>query len=224
MGENELILPANVLKNLFRNVYFINGTAYAGKSTAVRMLAEKYDGIECGENYHGCFNDLTDVEHQPNLGYFKTMSGWQEFLNRTPEKYAAWIRGSSHEAEQLEIIRLIQLAAEGKRIFVDTNISVETLRKISDREHVAILLSPQSMSVERFFDRNDPDKRFLLEQIGLAEDPEKTMANFRACMARINSKEVYDAFANSGFFTMVRYEGRTFEELIAGLAEHFGLE
>lgn len=28
----------------FENVYFINGTAYAGKSTMVKALAEKYNG------------------------------------------------------------------------------------------------------------------------------------------------------------------------------------
>ena len=33
--------------NQFNNVYFINGTAYAGKSTMVKMLAEKYNGIAC---------------------------------------------------------------------------------------------------------------------------------------------------------------------------------
>lgn len=34
------------------NVYFFNGSAYAGKSTMVKRLAEKYDGIACEENYH----------------------------------------------------------------------------------------------------------------------------------------------------------------------------
>ena len=29
------------------NVYFVNGTAYAGKSPIVKALAEKYDGIAC---------------------------------------------------------------------------------------------------------------------------------------------------------------------------------
>ena len=37
---------------LFENAYFINGNAYAGKSTIVKLLAEKYNGIFCGENYH----------------------------------------------------------------------------------------------------------------------------------------------------------------------------
>ena len=34
------------------NAYFITGTAYAGKSTMVKALARKHDGILCEENYH----------------------------------------------------------------------------------------------------------------------------------------------------------------------------
>ena len=37
---------------IYDNVYFFNGTAYAGKSTMVKRLAEKYNGIACEENYH----------------------------------------------------------------------------------------------------------------------------------------------------------------------------
>lgn len=50
-----MIIPNNIIKIMFRNVYFITGTAYAGKSTAVKLLAERYDGICCGENYHDIF-------------------------------------------------------------------------------------------------------------------------------------------------------------------------
>ena len=67
----------NILRKLFANVYFIIGTAYAGKSTMVRMLAQKHGGVWCGENYHDVLMDLIDPEHQPNLGFFQTMSGWQ---------------------------------------------------------------------------------------------------------------------------------------------------
>ncbi len=42
----------NILKHYLQNVYFITGTAYAGKSTMVKMLSEKYDMICCGENFH----------------------------------------------------------------------------------------------------------------------------------------------------------------------------
>ena len=46
----------------FDNVYFINGTAYAGKSTMVKLLAEKYNGIACEENYHDQLS--TDLDSQ----------------------------------------------------------------------------------------------------------------------------------------------------------------
>lgn len=216
-------IESNLLKNLFKNVYFINGTAYAGKSTAVRNLAERFGGICCGENYHARLSNLTDPEHQPNLCYFQTMSGWQEFINRPPEKYAAWIDGSSREAAELEILLLIRLSQTDKPIFVDTNIHLETLREISDYDHVAIMLSPQSTSVDRFFDRSDPDKQFLLQKIQEAEDSEKTMANFRACMAAINSPENYRKFEESGFFVLTRDDKRTPEETCALLAKHFGM-
>ena len=37
---------------MFKNVLFITGTAYAGKSTAMKLLSERFGGICCGENYH----------------------------------------------------------------------------------------------------------------------------------------------------------------------------
>lgn len=216
----------NILKECLKNVYFINGTAYAGKSTMVRMLAEKYGMIHCGENYHGRLSDVISTpESQPFLSYFKTMGSWQEFINRTPEEYSAWIDGGAEEASQFEIAELLRLSASGQKIIADTNISVENLWQISDYHHVAIMLSPQSMSVDRFFDRTDPEKQFLLSQIAMAENPQKTMENFKACIAKINRQEVFDGFKNSGFFTLCRRddEGDTKDEVLHTLAVHFGL-
>lgn len=214
----------NLLKNLFRNVYFINGTAYAGKSTMVRLLAEKYDGICCGENYHDELMDLIDPVHQPALSYFDTMSGWQEFIGRTPEAYSDWIVNVSREAAQLEILKLTQLVPTGKKIFVDTNIGVDVLREISDYRHVAIMLSPQGTSVNRFFDRPDPEKQFLYQKLLESPDPDAAIANFRKCMEKINSKEVFDEFAESGFYVQHRDESRTVEESMELLERHFDLK
>ena len=168
----------NLLKKLFQNVYFINGTAYAGKSTMVRLLAEKYDGTCCEENYHDQLAHLIDPVNQPNLSYFQTTSDWQEFVTRTPEAYDAWITGTSREAAELEILLLTQLSAQRKKIFVDTNIPVEILKEISDYHHVAIMLSPRNMSVERFFDRPDPEKHFLYQKLLECDDPVWALSNF----------------------------------------------
>ena len=125
-----------------------------------------------------------------------------------------------------EIAELIRLSVQGKKIIVDTNISCETLHRIAQPDHVAIMLSPQSMSVERFFDRGDEEKQFLLSVIEACPDPEWTRRNFEACIARVNRPEVYEAFLNSGFYTIVRDEaaGDTREETLEKLARHFGLK
>lgn len=57
------------------------------------------------------------------------------------------------------------------------------------------------------------------------ENPEATMANFKACLARVNSKEHYDEYANSGFFTLVRTSTtrNIVDEKLEILASHFQL-
>lgn len=154
----KLEIDSNIIRRLLKNVYFINGTAYAGKSTMVKLLAQKHDGICCGENYHMELLSFADSVHQPNLCYFDTMADWQEFVGRTPEEYEAWTKGVSSEVVQLELIKLLQLIPSGKKIFVDTNISPQILWEISDYDHVSIMLSPQWMSVELFFNRPDAEK------------------------------------------------------------------
>ncbi len=216
-------IESNIIRHLLKDVYFINGTAYAGKSTMVKILAQKHDGICCGENYHDVLMGIVDPAVQPNLAYFDTMSGWQEFIGRSPDVYEDWIEGVSREAAEMEIALLLGLASQGKKIFVDTNIPLEILKEISDERHIALMLSPQSMSVDRFFDREDPEKRFLLEKIQEADDPDAAMENFRRCIARINSAEHYEEFAQSGLFTYIRREDSTIEEAVALIEKHFDL-
>ncbi len=121
----------NILKSYLKNVLFITGTAYAGKSTMCAMLAEKYDLYHCGENY----------------------------------------------------------------------------------------------KLDEFLEIATPDKAFLLRQIGKSENPEKTMNNYRECIARVNSKEHYEEYATSGFFTIIREEidKDTRQETLALLEKHFCL-
>ena len=215
-----------IIKHYLKNVYFINGTAYAGKSTMVARLAEKYGMIQCQENYHfSVTGQLATPEEYPNICYFEIMKDWQEFLNRSPEEYERWIKDTTAELIEFEIAELMHIS-KSQNVIVDTNIPVEVLKEIADYHQVAIMLSPQAMSVDRFFDRGDLDKQFLLSQIQQAKDPEQTMKNFRACIERINSKESYEKFKSSGFFTIVREnnESDTREKTLEALAKHFGLE
>ena len=215
----------NILKDYLRNCYFINGTAYAGKSTICAMLAQRYDMVHCGENYNlDRIRAVAQPELQPNICYMKTKPSWEHFVSRSPEEYEAWVDGNSRELLEFEIAELIRLSGD-KKVIVDTNIPCDVLWQISDYDHVAIMLTDQTVSVERFFDREDEDKQFLLSVIESCPDPKWALQNFKNCIARVNNLERYSAFLNSGFFTLIRRpgDGDTREEMLSALARHFKL-
>lgn len=215
----------NILKYYLKNVYFITGTAYAGKSTTVKMLADRYDMVFCGENYHSAVSDIVATpDAQPDICFINNLTDWKEFVKRTPEEYERWIYSTAKEAAEFEVAELISVS-QNRKVIVDTNISVDTLKEISDYNHVAVMLSPLSMSVERFFDRSDPEKQFLLKVIESCEDSESVMENYRRGLELINGKVHYDEYANSGFFTVVRQDNDadTREEVCDAIAKHFGL-
>ena len=216
----------NIIKHYLRDVYFINGHSYAGKSTMVKMLAERYDMVPCGENYNDVFpREKLSRWKQPGLSYFDTMSGWEEWLNMTPEQHWNWTHQVSQECVEIEVLELVHRAALGKKVIVDTNIPPDVLRQISDYGHVAIMLcDPPDICATRFFDRDDPDKKFMMEQIKLCPDPDATLRNFNSWALYHPPVEI--DWRHTGFYTYTRsdFEHDTREEVLAALAEHFHLK
>lgn len=207
----------------FDNIFFINGTAYAGKSTMVKRLAKKYNGIACEENYHNAVLSGLDKDEFPYLTYTRDLQDWHDFIRRTPDEYEAWIKGVSKECETLELRILNKLSSEDKIMFVDTNISIEALKEISDNDHVLIMLADPEISVNRFFERPDKEKQFLYQLLMEEENPKQAMENFRQCLERVNSRSVYDSFFDSGFRVIVRDESRSIEDTFALVEREFGL-
>ena len=198
----------------FNNAYFIIGTAYAGKSTMIKLLAEKYNGVLCEENYHDRFFQDLDKNKFPCLTYTRDLEDWHEFIRRKPEEYEAWIDGVAKECEILELKILEDLTRQGKLVFVDTNISVETLKEVAVPGHVLVMLADPQISVRRFFERPDREKRFLYRLIMEEPEPEKAMENYRQGLERINSKERYEHFLNSGFPVIIRDDNRSIEQTL----------
>ena len=90
------------------DIYYIIGTAYAGKSTMVKLLAEKYDGIACEENYHDkLVDDRLDKDVFPCLCYTRDLQDWREFIRRSPQEYA------SLELTLISISLKLAIAASG---------------------------------------------------------------------------------------------------------------
>ena len=208
--------PYSEIKRLFKNVYFIIGTAYAGKSTMIKYLSEKYDGIWLRENY---IEDVMKTEYkidpvnQPNLCYFDTMSSWDEFVNRTPEEYDNWMKGCQRESTPIEINEILKYVEKNpdKKIFVDTSIPLYVLKEISDKNHVLVMLCDREVSVNRFFEREDKEKQFLYKVIKASKN-KNAMENYRNILEKINSEEHYNEFLNSGFNVLMKDDNRTIDE------------
>ncbi len=209
---------------VFDNAYFINGTAYAGKSTVVKLLAERYGGIACEENYHDAYPERLDPAEFPCLTYTRDLEDWHDFIRRSPEEYEAWFDGVSKECERLELRMLPRICSQGKPVFVDTNIAPETLRTVAAPGHVLLMLADPQISVHRFFERPDREKQFLYRLIQEEPDPAAAMENYRRGLERINSRARYDRFLYSGFPVLLRDENRTIEQTLALAERIFGLD
>ncbi|MBQ6655617.1 MAG: hypothetical protein IJM79_08880 [Erysipelotrichaceae bacterium] len=207
----------------YDNVYFITGTAYAGKSTMVKLLAGKYGGILCEENYHDRLLSGLDKAEFPYLTYTRDLEDWHDFIRRTPEEYREWIDGVSRECEILELRLLDDLKTEGRPVFVDTNISIETLKAITEPGHVLVMLADPQISVRRFFERPDREKQFLYQLIMEEADPEQAMENYRRGLMLINSPENYDRYLHSGFQVIIRDENRSVAQTLEMVEKAFGL-
>ena len=210
-------------KLYFENTYFIIGTSYAGKSTMVKELAKKFDGIACEENYHDNYPGELDKKDFPALTYTRDLVDWHDFIRRSPQEYKDWIDATRKECETLELRMLPEICSQGKKVFVDTNISIETLREIAPHDHTLVMLSDPKISIHRFFDRPDPEKQFLYKLILEEPDPEYAMQNYREGLELICSQESYDELLNSGFNVIHRDENRSIEETVELAAKAFGL-
>ena len=209
------------------NVYFVIGTSYAGKSTLVKNLAKKHQGIACEENYHDVKLPELDSKEFPNLTYTRDLQDWHEFIRRTPDEYITWLRNVKKECEIIELQILEELLAKPetreKKIFVDTNICIETLHRISDPRHVLVMIAPPEDGINRFFDRPDAEKQFLYQLMLEEPDPQAALDNYREMLTKLHSKESYDELLNAGFPVIWRDENRTFEQTMDLADRAFGL-
>ena len=210
-----------------KNVYFIIGTSYAGKSTAVKNLAKRHHGIALEENYHDAKLPGLDSKEFPNLCYTRDLQDWHEFIRRTPEEYVAWLKNVKKECEIIELQMIEELLEnpemQEKKIFVDTNICIDTLHRITDARHVLVMMAPAEDGINRFFDRPDAEKQFLYRLMMEEPDPQAALDNYREMLTLFHSKESYDELENSGFSVLWRDENRTFDQTMDLADEVFGL-
>ena len=209
----------NIIKEHLKNVYFLCGGAYGGKTTMAKLLEEKHGFIRYRQGDHEDeYALIADPKEQPAFGLDRS-ADWHGYFAQPPREYADWMKTSLQEEAEFTIADLLALSRENK-VIVDGIIPIELLKEISDYDHVFLLFAPDEMKRKQYFNRADKDEvyRFILS----FPDGEELLKNVNEAL-NIDNEYERQTFINSGFKYKERSEDDTIDGTLRIIEEHFGL-
>lgn len=212
-------IPDNILREQLKNVYFLTGGAYGGKTTMARLIEQKYGMLRYREGDHwGRFASIATPSYQPAMSLDRA-ADWHGYFAQPPRQYAKWLADSAREQAEFAIIDLIRLAKDGP-VIADTNIPVDILRGIADFNRVAVLFAPEEMTRRHYFDRADKDDVF--QAIMSFPDGDALLSNVIEALHYDIDARIQE-FKDSGFLCIERRDDDTIERTLQRLERHFGL-
>jgi adenylate kinase family enzyme len=215
--ENTMNIADNILKHHLRNVLFVSGTAYGGKTTMTKLIEEKYGFLRYRESTK--FDEhltYANKHYQPAMCYQRR--DWQSFFNRPAEEYAKWLKDGLAEQAEMAIIDLIKLS-QNQRVIADVHIPLEYLKRIAEYHQVVLLIAEPEMIVESFFNRED--KQDMYECIMSTPHPQETLENVKNALKAAATP--LEEFYKSGFKCIIRDDDRSIEQTFREIEKHFHL-
>ena len=209
----------NIIREHLKNVYFLCGGAYGGKTTMARLLEQQHGFIRYrqGDHYDE-YIAIADKDEQPAMSLDRS-ADWHAFFSQPPRLYADWMRAELREEAEFTIADLLGFPRD-KKVIVDGIIPLDILGKISDCDHVFLLFAPDGMKRAHYFDRADKDEiyRFILS----FPDGKELLNNVIEAL-NIDNQAERQSFIDSGFKYKERTESDTVEGTLRLIEEHFGL-
>lgn len=209
----------NIIKEQLKNVYFLSGGAYGGKTTMAKLIEEKY-GIcryRQGDHYDE-FSSIATSEFQPALSLDRSKD-WHGYFSQEPSKYAAWLQAELEEEAEFVIMDLIKLS-QNQKVIADVIIPIDILKSIADPNQVMLLFAPDEMTRKHYFDRADKDEvyQFILS----FPDGKELMKNVVEAL-NYNNADKRNEFITSGFRYIERTNNDTIENTLQIIEKHFDL-
>jgi adenylate kinase family enzyme len=219
-------IAENILKHNLQNVYFLNGTALAGKTTMAKELAGKYGFVHFNDNWHEdrfkIYRSICNEKYQPQSTKKKETTDWEAYFGRSVEEFLAdnGEYGEYDEYIEFMLIELIKLSQNNK-VIADIGVPIKLLVEISDYNRIACMLaSPELVTCENYGKRDD-HKEFL-ECIMSLKEPDKKIA-VQNELFRISVEKIYEDVRKYNLFNIVRTEKSTIENTLEMLERHFCL-
>jgi len=218
-------IAENILKHNLQNVYFLTGTALAGKTTMAKALSEKYGFIHFNDNWHEdnfkVWQSIIDPKYQKRASKRQAITDWEEYFGRSVEEFLeAGDYNGYDEYLEYAIIELIKISMNN-RVIADVMFPMQLLTEISNYNRIACLLaSPELVTCENYGRRED--HREFLECILSLREPEKKIA-VQDELFRIKVEEIYKEAQKYNLFTIIRTNDSTVENTLSLLEKHFVL-
>jgi len=218
-------IAENILKHNLQNVYFLTGTALAGKTTMSKILAQKHGLQHFNDNWHEdnfkVWQSICDERYQKQATKRKAVTDWEAYFGRTVEEFLADEDFHGHnEYLEFALIELIKMSEKGK-VIADIGIPMGLLSEISDYNRVVCMLASPELCTCVNYGKRDDHKEFL-ECILSLKDPEKKIA-VQDELFRIGIERTANEAQENGFFTIMRTEESTVEGTLKMLEGHFRL-
>ncbi|MCL2409669.1 MAG: hypothetical protein FWC96_08695 [Oscillospiraceae bacterium] len=218
-------IAENILKHNLRNVYFLTGTALAGKTTMATALAEKHGFIHFNEHWTAphfkVWQSIYNERYQPISTLKKETIDWDAHFDRPAEDISADNAGRSGNDEYNEfvIIELIKRSQTNK-VIADVCMPIELLTEISDYSRIACLLaSPELVTCENYGAR--ASHKEYLEWIMSLNEPEKKITKQNEVF-RIEAEMAHQEARKYNLFSVVRTKESMVEDTLRLLEKHFG--
>lgn len=209
----------NILKEQLKNVYFLSGGAYGGKTTMAKLIEAKYGFVRYRQGDHsGEYATMAKQAFQPALSIDKSKD-WHGFFSTPPKEYSKWLRDGLAEESEFAIIDLIKLS-QNQKVIADVGIPPHLLRNISDNSRVILLFAPEEMTRKHYFDRED--KQDIYQLIMSFPDGEQLMRNVTEAL-HYDSAEAIKSYYDSGFYCIERRYDDTVEKTLKKIEKHFKL-
>ncbi|MCL2866487.1 MAG: hypothetical protein FWF47_01860 [Clostridia bacterium] len=219
-------IAENILKHNLRNVYFLVGTALAGKTTMAKAISAKYGFYHFNDNWHEdrftVFRSICDMRYQPQSTKKKETTDWEAFFSRSVEEFLTdnGEYGEYDEYVEFMIIELIK-QSQNTKVIADISIPAHLLTQISDYNRIACLLAaPELVTCEHYGKRED-HKEFL-DCIQSLKEPNKKIA-VQDELFRIGVKKMYAQVKEYNLFNIIRNDESTVDKTLKLLEGHFRL-
>ncbi len=208
----------NILKYHLRNVYFICGTACAGKTTMVKMLAEKHGFyLYDMDKEYSAHRAIAEEAYQPDTCYHG--KNFHEQWMRPIQEQARWGMNTLKEQTEMVLIDLIKIS-ENQIVIADVLYSPDYIQDLIDYHHLIFLTVGKTMIREIYFNR--PEKREFYEFVNQQEMRDTYFDNIFQSLELTNEIE-QEKMQDSGFLILERKADITKDEMLTRIEKHFGL-